>query len=646
MFCALYSKLSQKQNINNKPILDSNEPNELLLDVTHYFADLRKVVYTIACGGLHTLLLLTSGEVYTLGCNDDGALGRPGNSTIPAKVELSILIDIISAGDSHSIACNSTNGKVYQWGSYKDAAGHNVFKAANTPRLIGEAKFKKKSITKILSGRNHTLALAEGKVYLWGSDYAGSLGKKAGEPTLKALTVRSIRNQTGIIIDIFTGKSHSFLVKQTPTKRTKLLGWGLNNYGQLGNGTLNNTFIPIEIPEFRDIKIKDISGGEYHTLVLTEEGEVYGFGKNDQGELGLGESFIYSEKEKTAEDEVEEEKNKSKDKKPSERVPRPVKIESINNIERIFSGSYFNYAIGRDQEVYSWGQGDNHIFDNRQEETIFNPEHRGASFFKGKPFKFGIGDQHVVYVALEGTTVLPKLDDDVFKVIEQNNDEEMEIERKNSKLTRLRAIFKEKEDWTCFKRNKYLAEVVKGEVLVWERDEQVEALIEFKTGKWTNDLEYRLFKEIKGVFEKLGDKTWDEWIHDPNRPWKPLDLLKYRKVNHLDDDSEDLGQNPKLRHNYQMTLKEIKNKMQEDGKTGEEIMSYVNQFMLEVGITELDGTEWDELNFGKRKCPFAEPSFKKVKVNSSPGILTTVFNYLSRVGESFLGGIQKHFSSN
>ena len=37
-----------------------------------------KSIYKIACGGLHTIILTTGGDVYTFGCNDEGALGRKG----------------------------------------------------------------------------------------------------------------------------------------------------------------------------------------------------------------------------------------------------------------------------------------------------------------------------------------------------------------------------------------------------------------------------------------------------------------------------------------------------------------------------------------------------------------------------------------
>ncbi len=85
-----------------------------------YFSERNIKLVRVICGSLHTLALTTNGEVYSWGCNDDFALGRKAeNEKIPGLVPLEFPVDIISAGDSHSIACNSRFGIVYFWGSYR-----------------------------------------------------------------------------------------------------------------------------------------------------------------------------------------------------------------------------------------------------------------------------------------------------------------------------------------------------------------------------------------------------------------------------------------------------------------------------------------------------------------------------------------------
>ena len=70
---------------------------------------------------MHTVCLASDGTVYTWGCNDEGALGRPGAENVPLKVDDSVMKGItdISAGDSHSIAWNTNSNEIYYWGCYR-----------------------------------------------------------------------------------------------------------------------------------------------------------------------------------------------------------------------------------------------------------------------------------------------------------------------------------------------------------------------------------------------------------------------------------------------------------------------------------------------------------------------------------------------
>ena len=58
-----------------------------------------------------------------------------------------------------------------------------------------------------------------------------------------------------------------------------------DNY-RLGHGTEEHVRLPKQIDRFNGKKVKDISVGSMHCLAVTEDGEVYGWGRNDQGQLG------------------------------------------------------------------------------------------------------------------------------------------------------------------------------------------------------------------------------------------------------------------------------------------------------------------------------------------------------------------------
>lgn len=79
-------------------------------------------IVDVKAGGMHSLALTKAGEIWSFGCNDEGALGRnteeEGSETKPKKIELPGKVVKISAGDSHS-ACLLEDGRAFAWGSFR-----------------------------------------------------------------------------------------------------------------------------------------------------------------------------------------------------------------------------------------------------------------------------------------------------------------------------------------------------------------------------------------------------------------------------------------------------------------------------------------------------------------------------------------------
>lgn len=74
------------------------------------------------------------------------------------------------------------------------------------------------------------------------------------------------------------------------TTEGMVFGWGRNDFGQIGIGNREQEVIskPQQIHSLKEKKIVMTAAGETHTLFLTEFGEVYSCGFNEYGELGLG----------------------------------------------------------------------------------------------------------------------------------------------------------------------------------------------------------------------------------------------------------------------------------------------------------------------------------------------------------------------
>lgn len=187
----------------------------------------------LSCGAMHTAALTYEGRLYTWGCNDDGALGRGGPENLPGLVLGVGAVNSVSTGDSHTLALNTSTSELYMWGTYRDYDG-NMTEHAKQPALIGqELRGKFRNIQQVASGANHSLVLADGRVYAWGDGDHGQIGrllrsrrKRVTSLRMESIGIRNARN-------IFCGAHHSFVV----THDGQVLAWGLNNYGQLGTGS-------------------------------------------------------------------------------------------------------------------------------------------------------------------------------------------------------------------------------------------------------------------------------------------------------------------------------------------------------------------------------------------------------------------------
>jgi alpha-tubulin suppressor-like RCC1 family protein len=84
-------------------------------------------------------------------------------------------------------------------------------------------------------------------------------------------------------IYISAGESHSALV----TDRFCLYTWGSGQYGRLGHGFDTNEKEPKLVEDLEDTEIVQVSCGAFHTLAITNNGQVVAFGQGKYGKLGI-----------------------------------------------------------------------------------------------------------------------------------------------------------------------------------------------------------------------------------------------------------------------------------------------------------------------------------------------------------------------
>ena len=141
------------------------------------------------------------------------------------------------------------------------------------------------NVVKISAGYAHALAVtAEGNVYSWGLNNYGQLGNGITGTQNYAQKVKTISGTEGYlenVIDISAMDAYSTAV----TNAGDLYAWGYNGYGQFGIGNANTSYLPVRTGMTNVISVAQ---GHYHTIVLRSDGTVWAAGRNTEGQLGIG----------------------------------------------------------------------------------------------------------------------------------------------------------------------------------------------------------------------------------------------------------------------------------------------------------------------------------------------------------------------
>ena len=256
-------------------------------------------VIDIACGRAHTLVLTDSEGVFSLGNNAYGQCGRPiidgeiyENSrkvhNIPVDHFPSRVVKVV-CGMDHSLFLTK-DGKVFScgWGS-DGQTGLMDAKSTSEPTLVsGDLKGEK--IVELSSFADTTLALSEkNEVFAWGSSEYGQLSCISSSTQVFTPTHLPFKNPQKIK-HVAIGGTGCMLIDQDG----EVWVWG---YGILGKGPdLSNCAWPEKIPLTlfglsdcnKDVRVIKITCGLGSFAAITNTKELYCWGKNRKGCLGIG----------------------------------------------------------------------------------------------------------------------------------------------------------------------------------------------------------------------------------------------------------------------------------------------------------------------------------------------------------------------
>ena len=303
-----------------------------------------KAVTSIGRTSSAPLCITSTGEAFGWGLNLYGRTqsDNTNNSTTePVSVSIGALagkvVTEVSNGSDYSLALTS-DGLIYGWGSNTTGQlgdGTTIQRLAPVAVTMTGA-LAGKTVTAISAGNLHAAALtSEGKVYCWGYNGVGQLGDGTPHQRLEPVAVDTSGVLAGkTVIAIAAANSYTVAL----TSEGKLYGWGRNDGGELGSGTMDFAVMnPVAVDTSGVLAGKTITkfGAQTHTVALTSDGLLFAWGSRQSGALGNGTNSLVGQ-------------------------PSPVAVDIAGalagkTVVDISVGDHSTVALTSDGKAFAWG---------------------------------------------------------------------------------------------------------------------------------------------------------------------------------------------------------------------------------------------------------------------------------------------------
>lgn len=276
----------------------------------------------LALGRFYTCALRNSGpQVFCWGANEVNQLGVFDGlqRSSPTLVQGVSPVEI-AAGARHACARRQT-GLVGCWG---DNSAGQLGDATGLPQPYVTDVWGLSDAISIASGERHGCAVrASGEVVCWGANEDGQLGDGRNTPSLQPdRPVEGLTDATAVS----AGSAHTCAVRATGN----VVCWGRNSDGQLGNGSLTASSVPVQVTGLTDAV--EVSAGSLHTCARQLSGPVVCWGSNAYGQLGDGRAPM--------------------------RSPFPVDPIGLSDASDISAGGGHSCAVVSGGRLACWGSND------------------------------------------------------------------------------------------------------------------------------------------------------------------------------------------------------------------------------------------------------------------------------------------------
>lgn len=272
---------------------------------TSRVASLDYSVTEVAAGDYTSFAVKTDGTLWTWGSNQYGARGdgSSGNNILdPVQVPLPNKISTPSRAGRHAVAVGTsayaaidTEGQVWTWGAnWNGRLGDGTTAARYTPARVKRSSAPDDYLTGIVSiaagGGTMAAVDADGTVWTWGGGANGALGNGATQDSPYPVQVVKAdeHNQGALLVGISQVACGSSGFCVALARYGTVFAWGSNDFSQLGLPAGGALSIATPVSIDAGGAIDAIAAGSAHCIAHSQDGNVYGWGYNGRGQLGIG----------------------------------------------------------------------------------------------------------------------------------------------------------------------------------------------------------------------------------------------------------------------------------------------------------------------------------------------------------------------